>query len=204
MALRASTAPAVRKTPRRYPWGRRLAVVGLGLLATPLLWLGWREVQNQSLQPEAIFVLGGETQRERFAAGFAAKRPSLPIWVSGGAPRDYARRTFANKNVNLQRLHLDYRAIDTLSNFTSMVEDLKKAKITSVYLITADDHMARARLIGEIVFGSHGIVVKPVSFVSGRPDESWEKVLRDGGRAIFWVFTGRSGTQLVKEYKRLR
>jgi uncharacterized SAM-binding protein YcdF (DUF218 family) len=155
------------------------------------------------LQPEAIFVLGGETQRERFAASFAAKHPDLPVWVSGGAPKDYARRVFANKNVDLKRVHLDYQAIDTLSNFTSMVDELRKAGIKSVYLITSDDHMTRSRMIGEVVFGGHGIAVKPVSFVSGRPDESWEKVVRDSGRAVFWLFTGNTSSDLVKEYKKL-
>jgi uncharacterized SAM-binding protein YcdF (DUF218 family) len=191
---------AKRRRSRRFPWGWLFLA---GLLLAPFGWLIFREIQNQTLQPEAIFVLGGETKRERFAASFAARHPNLPVWVSGGAPKDYARRVFANKNVDLQRVHLDYQAIDTLSNFTSMVGELRQAGITSVYLVTADDHMTRSRLIGEIVFGGHGIAVKPVSFVSGRSDESWEKVLRDGGRAVFWLFTGSSGSNLVKEYKRL-
>jgi uncharacterized SAM-binding protein YcdF (DUF218 family) len=190
-----------RRRARGFPWGW---LVAGGFLLSPFGWFLFREAQNQVTQPEAIFVLGGETQRERFAAKFAANHPSLPVWVSGGAPREYARRVFANKNVNLDRLHLDYRAIDTLSNFTTMAADLQKAGIKSVYLITSDDHMARSRLIGEIVFVSHGIIVKPVSFVSSRPDESLDKVVRDGGRAIFWLFTGRSGSTWVKEYKRLK
>lgn len=196
-----SSRPMLRRPSLKVAWGW---LVAGGILLSPIAWVLFREAQNQVLQPDAIFVLGGETQREKFAAGFAAKHSKLPVWVSGGAPKAYARRVFANKNVDLQRLHLDYRAIDTLSNFTSMAADLQKAGVKSVYLITADDHMTRSRLIGEIVFGSHGIAVKPVSFVSGRPDESWEKVLRDGGRAIFWLATGRTGETWVKEYKRIK
>jgi uncharacterized SAM-binding protein YcdF (DUF218 family) len=189
-----------RRRGRGWLWG---GLCLTGLLLSPIGWLFYREVQNKSLKPEAIFVLGGETQREKFAASFAARHPNLPVWVSGGAPKEYARRVFASKQVDLQRVHLDYQAIDTLSNFTSMVEELKKSGIKSVYLITSDDHMTRSRVIGEVVFGSRGIAVKPVSFVSGRPDESWEKVLLDGGRSIFWLVTGNSGNSLVKEYKRL-
>jgi uncharacterized SAM-binding protein YcdF (DUF218 family) len=196
----ARRSAAKNRRSRRFPWGWMCLA---GLLLSPCGWLGFREIQNETLQPEAIFVLGGETQRERFAASFAAKHPDLPVWVSGGAPKDYARRVFANKNVDLKRVHLDYQAIDTLSNFTSMVDELRKAGIKSVYLITSDDHMARSRLVGEVVFGGHGIAVKPVSFVSGRSDESWEKVVRDSGRAVFWLFTGNNSSDLVKEYKRL-
>jgi uncharacterized SAM-binding protein YcdF (DUF218 family) len=206
MAINASSPkeaakPVAQKRPRGFSWlwsGLCLT----GLLLSPLGWLIYREVQNKDLKPEAIFVLGGETQREKFAASFAARHPKLPIWVSGGAPKEYARRVFANKQVDLQRVHLDYQAIDTLSNFTSLVDELKKSGIKSVYLITSDDHMTRSRLIGEVVFGSRGIAVKPVSFVSGRSDESWEKVFLDGGRSIFWLVTGNSGNSLVKEYKR--
>jgi uncharacterized SAM-binding protein YcdF (DUF218 family) len=197
----ATPARPVKRRRWCFSWGW---LVGGGLLLSPFGWFLFREAQNQVTTPDAIFVLGGETQREKFAAKFAAQHPDLPVWVSGGAPRDYARGVFAKKNVNLDRLHLDYRAIDTLSNFTTMAADLQKAGVKSVYLITSDDHMARSRLIGEIVFVSHGIIVKPVSFVSSRPDESLDKVIRDGGRAVFWLFTGRSGSTWVKEYKRLK
>jgi uncharacterized SAM-binding protein YcdF (DUF218 family) len=178
-----------------------LWVIGglVGVLVSPLLWFGWRELQNSWLEPDAIFVLGGENQREKFAAQLAAKHPKLPVWVSGGAPTGYARSVFAKEKVSLQRVHLDYHAIDTLTNFTTMAGTLQKAGIKSVYLVTSDDHMSRSRLIGEIVFGRHGIAVKPVSFVSGRPDESWQKVGRDGARAVFWLFTGKTGAGWAKK-----
>jgi uncharacterized SAM-binding protein YcdF (DUF218 family) len=166
-----------------------------------MLWFGWREMQNSWLEPEAIFVLGGENQREKFAAQLAAKHPNLPIWVSGGAPVGYARNVFTKEKVSLSRLHLDYRAKDTLTNFTTMVGTLEKAGIKSVYLVTSDDHMSRSRLVGEIVFGSRGIAIKPVSFVSGRPDESWQKVIRDSARAMVWIFTGKTGASMIKNQK---
>lgn len=166
------------------------------------MWFGWRELENSWIKPDAIFVLGGETEREKFAARLAGKHPKLPVWVSGGAPVGYAKKVFAKENVDLQRLHVDRNAVDTVTNFTTMVETLKQAKVKSVYLVTSDDHMSRSRLIGEIIFGSRGIAVKPVSFVSNRPDESWQKVIRDGGRSIFWIFTGKTGAHWIKDYKR--
>jgi uncharacterized SAM-binding protein YcdF (DUF218 family) len=190
------------KSPRSNGW-RWTGIVLAAIVASPVLWFGWRELENSWLQPDAIFVLGGETEREKFAARLAAKHPKLPIWVSGGAPIGYAKKVFVKENVDLNRLHIDHHAVDTVTNFTTMVETLKQAGVKSVYLVTSDDHMARSRLVGEIIFGTHGIAVKPVSFVSNRPDESWQKVLRDGGRAILWIFTGKTGARLVKEYKKI-
>jgi uncharacterized SAM-binding protein YcdF (DUF218 family) len=195
---RSATTPANRSSG--WLW---TGVILASIVASPILWFGWRELENSWLQPEAIFVLGGETEREKFAARLAAKHPKLPIWVSGGAPISYAKKVFAKENVDLNRLHIDHHAVDTVTNFTTMVKTLQQAGVKSVYLVTSDDHMARSRLVGEIIFGSHGIAVKPVSFVSNRPDESWQKVLRDGGRAVLWVFTGKTGARMVKEYKKI-
>jgi uncharacterized SAM-binding protein YcdF (DUF218 family) len=192
-----------RSQPRRSRVWLWVAIALGGVTVSPILWFGWRELQNTWLQPDAIFVLGGETQREKFAARLAVTHPNLPIWVSGGAPVSYAKKVFAKENVDLRRLHVDRNAVDTVTNFTTMVETLEQAGVKSVYLVTSDDHMARSRLIAEVIFGSRGITVKPVSFVSGRPDESWQKVLRDGGRAVVWLFTGKTGAHWVKEYKRV-
>jgi hypothetical protein len=56
--------------------------------------------------------------------------------------------------------------------------------------------MRRARVIGEIVFGSRGIAVKPVEIPTGRSPEPIEKAIRDGARAILWVTTGYTGATL--------
>jgi uncharacterized SAM-binding protein YcdF (DUF218 family) len=87
--------------------------------------------------------------------------------------------------IERNRLHLDRRAVDTVTNFTTLVDELQAQGIDSVYLITSDDHMRRARVIGEIVFGSRGIVIKPLAVPSRRKPEPIEKSLRDGARAIF-------------------
>jgi uncharacterized SAM-binding protein YcdF (DUF218 family) len=191
-----------RSQPRRSSHWLWTGLILAGITSLPFLWFGWRELENSWLKPDAIFVLGGETEREKFAARLAVKHPNLHVWVSGGAPVGYAKKVFAKEKVDLRRLHVDRNAVDTVTNFTTMVETLKQARVKSVYLVTSDDHMSRSRLIGEIIFGSHGIAIKPVSFVSNRPDESWQKVLRDGGRSIVWIFTGKTGAHWIKDYKR--
>lgn len=167
-------------------------------LALPLMMLwGYKEIQSQFLQPQAILVLGGSTsklEREKFTADFAHKHPSLPIWISGGSPPRVTKKVFAKLGVDPRRLHLDYRANNTVENFTTIVDDLKKSGIKSVYLVTSDYHMRRARVIGEIVLSSRGIDLKPVAVPSENGSEPIEKSIRDGVRAIVWVATGYAGT----------
>ncbi len=170
------------------------------ILALSLLF-GYKQIESYLAQPEAIFVLGGEEERELFAAKFAQTHPGLPIWVSSGSPRWYAKRVFARAGIEPNLVHLDYQAEDTVTNFTTLADKLQAQGIDCVYLITAEDHMRRSRVIGEIVFGSRGIVVKPVAIPTGRSPEPIEKTIRDGARAILWVTTGYTGATLRASVK---
>lgn len=168
------------------------------------LWLGYKEIRSYLHQPQAVLVLGGSTsalEREKFAAKFARQYPDLPIWVSGGSPnQQYTQRVFARAGIDPTRLRLDYQAVDTVTNFTTLVDELQANKIKSIYLITSDYHMRRAHVIGEIVLGSHGIDFKAVSVPSKRSQEPIEKVIRDGARSILWVITGHTGATLFKDH----
>lgn len=168
-----------------------------------MLWWGYKEIKSYFEQPQAVLVLGGSTsalERERFAAQFALQYPDLPIWVSGGSPNQkYTERVFAKAGIERSRLHLDYQAVDTVTNFTTLVDELQDSGIKSVYLITSDYHMRRAQIIGEIVLGSRGIYFKPVSVPSERSPEPIEKAIRDGARAVLWVATGHTGSTLVQK-----
>lgn len=166
------------------------------LVLTPLLWVGYREVRGFFEHPQAVLVLGGATAREDFAAEFAREHPDLPVWVSGGSNPEYTEAVFADAGVDPGRLHIDRTADDTVTNFTTLVDEFRAQGIDSVYLITSDYHMRRARVIGEIVFGSRGIYLKPVSVPSGQEAEPILKSVRDGARAILWVMTGRTGASL--------
>ncbi|HEY9695268.1 MAG TPA: YdcF family protein [Oculatellaceae cyanobacterium] len=166
-----------------------------------ILWMGYKEIKSYFVQPQVIFVLGGEPLREQFAAKFARQHPNLPIWVSGGTPEGYAKKVFTKAGINWKRVHLDYQAVDTVTNFTTVVEQFQAKGINSVYLITSDDHMLRARIIGEVVFGSRGINIQPVSIATGRSPESVDKSLRDGARAILWLATGYTGATIARQLK---
>ena len=185
--------PASRRRRRRLgPWPL------LGLSAAGLLWLsrGWWWPAPPPAQ--LILVLGGDVAREQAAARLALER-GLPVVVSGGSNPEYAQWLFAQQGLFARQglgeaqVRLDYRARDTLSNFTSVVDDLRQARVRHVLLVTSSDHMARALLVGRIVAGSRGITLTPVPVSCGdqcRP-EGRRKVWGDGLRAALWLLTGR-------------
>jgi uncharacterized SAM-binding protein YcdF (DUF218 family) len=189
-----SHSTSTRKKRSRQRWRLLKLLLPISLPLAPIAWMGYREIENTWLQPQAIFVLGGEEEREIFAAQFAASHPNLPVWISSGAPPGYAKRVFAKAKTDPRNLHLDYQASDTLTNFTTTIDLFKSRGINSVYLVTSDDHIRRARTIGEIVFGSNGIKVKPVTFTSNKEPEPLQKTFRDGVRALVWLTTGYSGS----------
>lgn len=151
-----------------------------------------------------MLVLGGATEREVFAAEFARQHPELEIWVSGGSNPEYADWVFSEAGIDLNRVHFDRRAVDTVTNFTTLVDELHAKGIESIYLITSDNHMRRASVIGEIVLGSRGIVFKPIAVPSGSEPEPLQKAIRDGVRALLWVTTGHTGSTFSRHFEKWR
>ena len=147
----------------------------------------------QSPQPQAILTLGGGIERESFTAEFALQHPTLEVWVSTGVTPDVARPIYRTLGIPDERVNLDRRAVDTVTNFTSIVGDLHERRIHHIYVITSAHHMGRAKAIATIILGSAGIAFTPVSVPSGEPPESWLRILRDIGRAMLWLLTGRTG-----------
>ncbi|WP_094555872.1 YdcF family protein [Synechococcus sp. 1G10] len=169
---------------------RRLLV--LALLAGSLVLIGRGWLLPRLSQPQLILVLGGDIEREKLA-GRLAHRDGLPLLVSGGSNPEYAQWLFSQEGLDRRQFRLDYRARDTLGNFTTVVDDLKRLGIQHVLLVTSNDHMDRALLVGRIVAGSRGIHLTPVAVPCGKHclPEGRRKVWGDGLRAAAWVVTGR-------------
>lgn len=146
--------------------------------------------------PQAIFTLGGDLQREIFTAQFAKIHPQLEIWISSGSPTNEAIWAFDLAKTPFDRVHLDRRAVDTVTNFTSLVTDFKNRHFQHLYIITADYHMRRAKAIATLIFGSQGIAFTPIPIPTDKPTESAWRVLRDVCRSLLWIFTRRTGASL--------
>lgn len=199
MQLKLSSPHYPRYAPARFPL-RRLAVLACAL--SMAAWWGQRQFKLWFCPAEAIVVLGGEVERETFAAQLAQKYQNLPVWVSSGTNPEYAEWLFFEEaGLARDRVHLDYEAIDTVTNFTTLVSRLKAAGIQKLYLVTSDNHMRRASLIGEIVLGSQGIVFEAVQVPSSLEQEPLNKTLRDGVRALVWTVTGYTGAELGAKLK---
>lgn len=180
---------------RRFFWwlGLSLLVILIGFIPVRIA-----VTFHQAPTPQAIFVLGGNFERTKFAGEFWLSRKDLDIWVSDFRWNlDRQREILKKFGVSGERLHLDGAATDTVTNFTTLVDDFVDADLQHIYLITSDYHMRRARVIASIVLGSRGIVVTTVAVDSSRYEsESLVRVIRDFGRCWFWIFTGKTGATL--------
>jgi uncharacterized SAM-binding protein YcdF (DUF218 family) len=170
----------------------------LALLITSIIPMRIAIAFHQAPLPQAIFVLGGDDDRMRFAAELWRSHKNLAIWVSDyQSSLESYRQIFQKFDIPEQQLHLDGRATDTVTNFTTLAEDFTDQKLQHIYLITSDYHLMRARAIATIVLGSQGIVVTPLAVPSsGNRSESLLRVLRDCGRSLLWIFSGRTGASL--------
>ena len=157
-----------------FPNRRFLFCFGLTLL---LVLLGFIPVRiniafRQAATSQAIFVLGGDFERTRFAGEFWQNRKDLDIWVSDFANYlDEQRRILKEFGLSEEQLHLDGAATDTVTNFTTLVNDFIDADLQHIYLVTSDYLMRRSRVIATVVLGSRGVVVSQIAVDSGRDED---------------------------------
>ena len=150
----------------------------------------------QTSQPQAILTLGGGHLREEFTAKFATTHSELPIWISSGSKEMRVREIFQKIGVSNSHIYIDRRATDTVTNFTTLVNDFKKQNINHIYLITDDFHLPRAKAIAWVVLGSQGITYTPISIATKRIPEPKFKIVRDVIRSYIWVLTKHTGSTL--------
>jgi len=145
---------------------------------------------SSSLVPvcTAILVLGGEPERDVFAVRLSRELlPPLHVFVSspgGGAPERL--KPLAETGL----LHLSWTAVDTVTNFSTMIPALLEFGIAHVWLVTSDYHMPRAEAVARIMFGGSHISFEPRPVAAEHDAEPWHKMYRDVLRAWLWRFTG--------------
>ncbi len=185
-----------------------------------LIYLLWPEPINfyrkaliKNEPPQVILVLGGDIDREHVGVKLATEL-NLPLIVSGGSNPEHARWLVQQAGISPQQVKLDYRAKDTLSNFTSLVDELYAEGITHTLLITSKDHLPRAMAVGQVIAGSRGIGLTgiPVECSPNCQNESLQKHIFDLIRAITWVAIGedlkvlsqtRFGVNIQNSFKKI-
>ena len=120
------------------------------------------QVLTNNDPPQMVLVLGGDIERERIGLKLS-NLLKLPLIISGGSNKEHAAWLIEKTGVPKEQVRLDYRAKDTLGNFTSLVDELGNEGITHALIITSKDHIARAMIIGTIIAGSRGIKISAIS-----------------------------------------
>ena len=126
------------------------SLVAGAAFATPLRPFAKAALTRQD--PQKILVLGGDADRERIGLRLA-RQLELPLVVSGGTNPEYAQWLMEHEGLGQNEVRLDYRAQDTLGNFTSLVDELQGEEIEHVLLVTSEDHLPRACI--SVRFGPH-------------------------------------------------
>ena len=156
-------------------------------------------------QPQVILVLGGDIDRE-IAGIKIAKELNLPLIVSGGSNSQFSDWLIKEAGISEDLVKRDYRAKDTLTNFTSIIDDLNEEAITHILLITSKYHIDRAKVVGEIIASSRGIRMTSLSipcksFCSVKAKkESIQKKNIDFLRSIIWVLIGKDIKPFVPNF----
>lgn len=190
-------APPLRP-PRRHPsparprTRRRLALYAVTAAVIMVIAGQSLRLYGAAHQPlGAIVVLGGGIHRELAAARIATRIPYLPVIVSSGSPGPCVRHYFEELNgLEAERLVLDFRAGDTLTNFTATLPLLEAAGARRALVVTSQGHAPRALALAWIVWGSRGIVPE-AALVAGTPEgESATKTALDVLRGLAWLVAG--------------
>lgn len=171
---------------------RRILIVGLLIVCSFWLASTWWLWKQASLQPpSAIVVLGGGIRREMLAAKLAKSYPNLPILVSSGSSLPCLYRVFVEEQgVGWQRVIVDFRATDTLTNFTSLLPYLQSNQPRKVLMITSTGNLPRASVLAWLIWGSRGIAIEPILVEGVGNEESRLKTIADSIRAMAYVLLG--------------
>ncbi len=155
--------------------------------------------------PKVILVLGGDIERE-IAGIRISKELNLPVIISGGSNAQFSDWLIRGEGISKDLVKRDYRAKDTLTNFTSIIDDLSQEGVSHILLITSNYHIDRAKLIGEIITSSRGIRLTSLSIQckslckEKAQKETKRKKNIDFLRSIIWVTTGRDIKSLVPNF----
>ena len=165
------------------------------IITTLCIWLislgpinPYSRAKSNKTSPQLILVLGGNIDREIIGINLS-KVLNIPVIISGGSNPEYAQWLIKKQGIDHNQVSLDYRAQDTLSNFTSIMDDLIYAEVNHMLMITSENHFNRANLVGKIITGSKGIKLSSLAVKCNSTCQVEPKIkeILDSIRAIVWV-----------------
>ena len=161
------------------------------------------ELSENQNSAEVLLILGGSRTRELACASSFSGEGFLLLSSGAATQTELA----CASGINIQRVCLDGRAVCTVTNFTSIVDDLERHSCRSLAIATSPSHRRRAFLVSCIVLGSRGIQIHS-KCCSGNNDrnadgtiavrESNLRVCRDVARSLLWLFVGWDGGNVAR------
>ncbi|MEB3342279.1 YdcF family protein [Okeania sp.] len=174
-----------------------LLLVFLPIISGLLVWLVGNTILLNSAAKapvDAYLVLGGSIKREIYIAQIAKKYPEIPILISSGSAEPCVVGLFRQANAPLDRVWLEYCSKSTFGNFFFSLPILEKWGVKHIKLVTSRTHLPRAKWLGQIILGSHGIWVETdIIEQKGIPGnrESLLKAGLDVIRSLMWAFASQ-------------
>lgn len=179
-----------RRQKTRKRWLGRIGGVLGGILAILLLQSAIA-LYDAARQPvDAVLVLGGSIKREMYAAQLAKQSPQTPILISSGSEDPCILLLFNRAKAPVDRVLLERCADSTFGNFYFALPILKQWHAHHVIAVTSASHLPRAKWLGQILLGAHGIWTQTELVTeTGVPGnrESWIKTGLDVTRSLVWV-----------------
>ena len=145
-------------------------------------------------QVDLFFVLGGSIRREIYVSQLAKQFPNTRILISTGSDDPCIFKLFEQINAPTEQVWLEKCADSTFGNFFFSLPLLKQWQINHVKLITSASHLPRAKWMGQILLGTHGIWMEvDVVEETGTPgnQESPLKTVLDLIRALLWAIASQ-------------
>ncbi|WP_353932530.1 YdcF family protein [Okeanomitos corallinicola TIOX110] len=165
--------------------------LGCGLLLSIWLIVTTITLVSASSQPvDAVLVLGGSIRREIYVAQQAKNYSQIPILISQGSANPCIWLIFQRESADLQKVWLENCARSTFENFYYSIPIFKHWGVYKVKLITSGSHVLRAKIMAQILLGSHGIWVETdIVQEQGIPGnrEFLMKSILDVTRSLFWA-----------------
>lgn len=143
----------------------------------------------------AILHLGGNPTRITSTIAVAHLWTDAIIIIGSSEDPVNHYRALQSAGIDMKRVIFDFRAWDTVSNFTQIRDILKEHKITALCIVTDKFHTARASLIAYIVYHTAGVDIYMKSHYDPYMQlqrDSYVRVFKDICRAWIARFTSRT------------